>query len=100
MTKVIRKYVDEGVLNYIDHETPRHYFLYDGVMEEQNASVHRLVEDLCDENIALQQQIKNMEKTLVRLNQQNSEMGWRLNPDRMGGQFTDWEINRRGDEWA
>jgi hypothetical protein len=64
MTKVIQKYVDEGVLNYVDNETPRHYFLYDGVMEEQNADVHRLVEDLCDENMDLQRQIKTLEKGL------------------------------------
>lgn len=35
-----------------------------------------------------------------QLRDKNSEQGWRLNPDRMGGQFTDWEINRRGDEWS
>jgi hypothetical protein len=64
MTKVIQKYVDEGVLNYVDHETPRHYFLYDGVMEEQNADVHRLVEDLCDENMELQRKVKTLEKAL------------------------------------
>jgi len=33
-----------------------------------------------------------------QLREHNTEMGWRLNPDRMGGQFSDWEINR-GDEW-
>jgi hypothetical protein len=37
---------------------------------------------------------------IERLRKANSEMGWRLNPDRSGGQFTDWEINRRGDEWS
>lgn len=30
----------------------------------------------------------------------NSGMGWRLNPDRMGGSFSKWETNRRGDEWS
>jgi hypothetical protein len=59
MTSVIQKYVTEGVLNYVDHETPRHYFLYDGVFDEQTADVHRLVEDLCDENMALAKTIKN-----------------------------------------
>ena len=33
-----------------------------------------------------------------QLREHNTEMGWRLNPDRMGGQFTQEEINRR-DEW-
>ena len=33
-----------------------------------------------------------------RLREANSAMGWELNPDRMGGQFTEEEINR-GDGW-
>jgi len=40
------------------------------------------------------------EEEIKRLREHNTEMGWRLNPDRMGGQFTEWEINRRGDEWS
>ena len=64
MTSVIQKYVAEGVLNYVDNETPRHYFLYDGVFDEQTADVHRLVEDLCDENMALAKTIKNLEKVI------------------------------------
>lgn len=39
-----------------------------------------------------------MEAEIERLRKANSDMGWRLNPDRMGGQFTQEEINR-GDEW-
>lgn len=31
-----------------------------------------------------------------KLEEQNIEMGWRLNPDRMGGQFTEEEKNRTG----
>lgn len=34
----------------------------------------------------------------VRLRKANIDMGWELNPDRMGGQFTKEEINR-GSEW-
>jgi hypothetical protein len=65
MTSVIQKYVGEGVLNYVDHETPRHYFLYDGVEQGlRNADVHRLVEDLCDENMELHRRIKTLEKAL------------------------------------
>lgn len=37
---------------------------------------------------------------IKRLRQANSDMSWKLNPDRMGGQFTEWEMNRRGDEWS
>jgi hypothetical protein len=33
---------------------------------------------------------------IERLRKANIEMGWQLNPDRMGGQFTDEEINRSG----
>ena len=33
---------------------------------------------------------------IERLRQANSDMGWRLNPDRMGGQFTEEEKNRSG----
>jgi hypothetical protein len=31
-----------------------------------------------------------------RLRKSNLEMGWRLNPDRMGGQFTEEEKSRSG----
>ena len=42
--------------------------------------------------------LRKYEDEIKRLKNQNTEMGWRLNPDRMGGQFTQEEINR-GDEW-
>jgi hypothetical protein len=35
---------------------------------------------------------------IERLRKVNIDMGWRLNPDRMGGQFTQEELNR-GNEW-
>ena len=41
-----------------------------------------------------------MEAEIKRLEEHNTDMGWRLNPDRMGGQFSEWETNRRGDEWS
>ena len=44
-------------------------------------------------------QIMYLRKRVSQLEDQNTEMGWRSNPDRMGGQFTQEEINRRGDEW-
>ncbi len=37
---------------------------------------------------------------IERLRKSNSDMGWKLNPDRMGGSFSEWETNRRGDEWS
>lgn len=33
---------------------------------------------------------------IKRLRDSNSDMGWRLNPDRMGGQFTQEELGRDG----
>ena len=33
---------------------------------------------------------------IKRLREINSDMGWRLNTDRMGGQFTEEETNRSG----
>ena len=45
-------------------------------------------------------QIMYLRKRVAQLEEQNTDMGWRLNPDRMGGQFSDWETNRRGDEWS
>jgi len=38
-----------------------------------------------------------MEEEIKRLQEQNSDMGWRLNPDRMGGQFTEEE--KSWDRW-
>lgn len=35
---------------------------------------------------------------IARLRKAKSDMRWELNPDRIGGQFTDEEINR-GNEW-
>ena len=45
-------------------------------------------------------QIMYLRKKVERLEDSLNEMSWRLNPDRMGGQFSEWEINRRGDEWS
>ena len=33
---------------------------------------------------------------IKRLRDSNSDMSWRLNPDRMGGQFTQEELGRDG----
>ena len=45
-------------------------------------------------------QIMYLRKKVERLEDSLNEMSWRLNPDRMGGQFSEWETNRRGDEWS
>jgi len=41
-------------------------------------------------------QIMYLRNRVSQLEDQNTEMGWRLNPDRMGGQFTEEERNRNG----
>ena len=42
--------------------------------------------------------IRSQADRITDLEAQNSDMSWRMNPDRMGGQFTESEINRR-DIW-
>ena len=37
--------------------------------------------------------IDEQEKRLI-------DYSWKVNPDRMGGQFSDEEINRKWDEWS
>ena len=46
-------------------------------------------------------QIMYLRNKVAQLENTVSDMGWRLNPDRMGGQFTDEEIARaeRGGDW-
>jgi hypothetical protein len=41
-------------------------------------------------------QIMYLRKKISQLEEAASEAGWRSNPDRMGGQFTDEEIARAG----
>ena len=86
MTNTIQKYLDEGVLNYVDHQTPRHYFLYDGVMEENNSDVHRLVEDLCDENMDLQRTVSNLRKALEIYKRERDRYKYN-NPEITGAYF-------------
>jgi hypothetical protein len=40
--------------------------------------------------------IDSQARELKKLSDTVSDMGWRLNPDRMGGQFTEEEKNRSG----
>lgn len=40
--------------------------------------------------------IWKLQDRVAQLQEQNIDMGWRLNPDRMGGQFTEEEKNRTG----
>ncbi len=41
--------------------------------------------------------INSLGRKLINLQNEDS---WRRNPDRMGGQFSCWEKNRRGDEFS
>lgn len=43
--------------------------------------------------------VMNLQDENERLRKANSDMGWQLNPDRMGGQFTREETERNWDEW-
>ncbi len=40
--------------------------------------------------------LRDQQAEIERLQKANSDMGWRLNPDRMGGQFTNEELSRDG----
>ena len=40
-----------------------------------------------------------MEAEIERLRKANVDMGWQLNPDRMGGQFTREETERNWEGW-
>ena len=44
--------------------------------------------------------VLRMRKRISQLEQDASDMNWKLNPDRMGGSFSEWEMNRRGDEFS
>lgn len=74
MSDVIKKYVKLGVLNYIEHETPRHYFLWDGIVEEEPGRVHSVVEELCDENIKLRKALDVYERERDRFKHAKPEM--------------------------
>lgn len=43
--------------------------------------------------------VMNLQDENERLRKANSDMGWELNPDRMGGQFTREETERNWDGW-
>jgi len=44
--------------------------------------------------------IRSQEGRIIDLEAHNSDMSWRMNPDRMGGQFTDAEIaHARSERW-
>lgn len=43
--------------------------------------------------------VMNLQDENERLRKENYEMGWKINPDRMGGQFTREETERNWDGW-
>jgi hypothetical protein len=70
-------------------------------MEQLDAALDDIVD--CKEpwsQIRLGVLLVNAKREIENLRKQKSDMGWRLNPDRMGGSFSEWETNRRGDEWS
>lgn len=71
------------------------------IIEQLDAALDDIVD--CKEpwsQIRLGALLVNAKIEIENLRKQNSDMGWRLNPDRMGGSFSEWETNRRGDEWS
>lgn len=44
--------------------------------------------------------VMNLQDENERLRKENYEMGWKINPDRMGGQFTREETERNWDGWV
>lgn len=44
----------------------------------------------------LVKEIWRLQNCVTQLEKHNTDMSWRLNPDRMGGQFTEEEKNRSG----
>lgn len=55
------------------------------------------VEEIFDEDPwEIYNMLRQAADEIERLREVNSDMGWRLNPDRMGGQFTEEEKNRSG----
>jgi hypothetical protein len=44
----------------------------------------------------LVKEIWRLQNRVTQLEKHNTDMSWRLNPDRMGGQFTEEEKNRTG----
>lgn len=53
-----------------------------------------------DEAILVQSMVNEIERLQKKVKQQDerlNEYSWTVNPDRMGGQFTDEEINRYRD---
>jgi hypothetical protein len=47
-----------------------------------------------------EQEILLLKRRIKELEERAIEDSWRRSPDRSGGQFSDWEINRRGDEFS
>lgn len=45
--KIIKAGLDSGMLNYVDHETPRHYFIADWATEENLEKFAELIVQEC-----------------------------------------------------
>ena len=46
-TELIKLMLDCGLLNYVDHETPRHYFMADWATEEDLYEYTKRLIELC-----------------------------------------------------
>ena len=48
------------------------------------------------DHLTLALEVIRLQEENERLRDTNTELSWKLNPDRMGGQFTEEEINNTG----
>lgn len=58
-----------------------------------------VVVKLLEQNKQLNREIRALRKVIAKQDEQLSEQSWRLNPDRMGGQYTPNEYARAREEW-
>lgn len=56
------------------------------------------IEDMT--RMQLIREVVYLRERIAQLEDRVTDMGWRLNPDRMGGQFTREETERNWDGWT
>lgn len=84
----------------IDEDLLMHQLRNPPVMSMAHSPSHVMAQFrmMTESMIAAADVIDRLNRENARLRKANIDMGWELNPDRMGGQFTEEEINR-GNEW-
>ena len=62
---------------------------YEAFVAKRNQAQNELVNELLKE-------VAKLRREITELRQQNSDLGWQNNPDRMGGSFSQDEIDNTG----